>query len=176
MKNRRLFFQGKRTARVLLLCAVFVSIGAFMLTAGCGPRVKNVTALPPGVTQAQAQQWDAAVANLDKIATLTSSLRQSLTAIHTNQLIPDAEYGRALTILGQINNAQIAAAGVLNQTPKNFGAAAKTQVVGYTNSIAAALQDLTGVGATGIKDANSLKTVNSLLAEATAAVNLILQL
>lgn len=174
MGHDRLFFQCRRTARVILACAVFVAIGVFAL--GCGPRVKSVTALPPGVTQQQAQAWDTAVANLDKIATSTAAIRQALTATHTDGAFPDAAYGHALTVLGQIDNAQLSAVKVLNQTPKNFTADTKTQVVNYTDSIAAALQDLTSTGATGIKNPTSLQTVNNLLAETTAAVNLILAL
>lgn len=171
MRHKKLY---ERVARVILACAAFVAIGAFML--GCAPRVKNVTALPPGVTLTQAQQWDSAVANLDKIASTTAAVRQSLTAAHTAGVFPDADYANTLRLMAQIDNTQLAAVAVLNQTPKNFGAGTKAQVVGFTNSIAAALQQLTQAGAAGIKDANTLKTVNNLLSESTAAVNLILAL
>ena len=154
----------------LLLCAV-------LLTAGCAPRVKNVTSLPAGVTQQQAQAWDAAVANLNKIAATTSTLRQAVVAVRNAGAFPDnGAYSGTLYALGKIDAAQLSASAILKQSPQNFSASAKQQVAAYVQQISAQLTVLNAGGVTGIKDANSLQQINGFIAEIAAAVQLILAL
>jgi hypothetical protein len=147
-----------------------------MLFAGCAARVKNVTNLPAGVTLQQVQAWDSAIADLHKIASVVSTLRPSLTDLHAGGALDDAYYGDALRVMGTIDQAELAAVAVLQQSPQNFSASAKQQVAGYIQTISTQIQHLNAIGATGIKNPKSLQTVNGLIADLTSVVALILAL
>lgn len=162
--------------RILALC-----LASSMCFAGCAARVKNVTNLPVGVTLQQAQAWDAAVANLHKIASTVSTLRQSLTDLHTAQyegkpVLSDEYYGEALRYIAAMDQTELAAEAVLRQSPQNFSASAKQQIAVYMQVISTQIQHLNAAGATGIKNPKSLQVVNGLLGEVTAVVTLILSL
>lgn len=154
-----------------------VALAISLSFCGCAARVKTVTNLPPGVTQQQAQDWDAAVANLNKIADVTSALRQGLIGLNKNGGFPDGpQYILALQICGKIDEAQLAASAILKQTPNNFSASAKTQVQALMQQIAAQISTLNTQGVTGIKDPTSLKTISGLITQITSAAALILSL
>lgn len=153
-----------------------VCLSSAIFFSGCAARVKNVTNLPPGVTLQQAQNWDAAVADLHKIASTVSSLRQALIDLHNGTMLEDAYYADALRVLASIDQAELAAEAVLRQSPQNFSASAKHQVAGYVQSISTQIQHLNAIGATSIKNPNSLQTVNKLIGDLASVVALILSL
>src|SRR5271155_4932905 len=95
--------------------------------AGCAARVKNVTNLPAGVTLQQAQNWDAAIGDLHKIASTISSLRQAITDLHNSAMLTDLYYSEALRVIGNIDRLELSAETVLRQSPQNFSASAKQQ-------------------------------------------------
>ena len=162
--------------QILALC-----LGSSLLFAGCAPRVKNVTSLPPGVTLSQAQTWDAAVGNLHKIASTVSTFRQTLTDLHAAQydgkpVLSDEYYSEALRVIGNIDNLELSAEHILRQSPQNFTLATKQQVAVYMNEAIQQIQQLNAAGATGIKNPKSLQDVNKLLGEVSSIVALILAL
>jgi|GEM_PF-1682193 len=145
--------------------------------AGCAARVKNVTDLPPGVTQKQAQDWDTAVQDLNKIASITSAARTTVIELHTAGLLKDGPaYVTALTVVGKIDELQLAASAVLKQSPSNFSQTTKSQVQAYMNQIVAQIQTLNQSGVTGIKNPNSQQQIGDLIANITSLVALILAL
>jgi hypothetical protein len=148
---------------------------AFMLLS-CAAQ-KTVTNLPPGVTQTQVQQWDSAVQDLDKIAQVTTTLRQTVIALNKQGVIPDGKvYGEMLTAIGKIDQAQISASSLLRAYPQTWTPGLAAQIQQYVNIISAQLTSITQSGLAGIKDTNSQKQVTALIAEITAAVNLVLSL
>jgi hypothetical protein len=151
------------------------------LLAGCAARVKNVTNLPQGVTQQQAQSWDTAVANLHKIASAVSTFRQTLTALHGAQydgkpVLSDEYYSEGLRMIGNVDRLELSAEIVLRQSPQNFSDTTKQKVVLYVQEISTELNQLNAAGATGIKNPKSLQQINNLLAELSGIVSLILAL
>ena len=157
-----------------VLAAILVVISAVVML-GCAARVQTVTNLPPGVTQQQAKNWDAAVADLHKIAVTTWTLRQSVIALNKNGALRDGQaYVTMLSGIGRMDQLQTAAASLLQQSPQNFGAPVQAQVNGYVNQITAELTKLNATGATGIKDQSSLQQINMLLKEIADSANLVL--
>jgi hypothetical protein len=156
--------------------AIFAFLVSSFVFVSCAARQKTVTNLPAGVTQTQVQQWDTAVANLDKIASTTSAVRQAVIAINQVQAIPAPYYGRILTALGKIDQAQISAAAMLKAYPNTWTPGLAAQLQQYLTIISAQLTSITQDGLAGIKDANSQKQITTLIAEITAAVNLVLTL
>jgi hypothetical protein len=166
-----MIFSRRSICVVLLACCL----------TGCAARVKNVTNLPPGVTQQQAQTWDSAVANLHKIASTVSTFRKALTDLHSATyngapVLADAYYADALQTIARIDQAELSAEAVLRQTPQNFTLTTKQQVGTLVQQISTELQHLNTTGATGIKNPKSLTEVNNLLGEVSSIVALILAL
>ena len=165
--------KSKRLVIVLLV----VSCGL----AACAARVKNVTGLPPGVTLTQAQDWDAAVADLHKVAATVSTLRQTLTDLHGasydgKPVLSDEYYADALRAVAHIDLLELSAENVLRQSPQNFSLTAKQQVGAYIQQILTEVEKLNSTGATGIKNPASLDKVNGLLADIAAVIKLVLSL
>lgn len=157
--------------RIIWFGAVFLTLS------GCAARVKNVTDLPPGVTQKQAQDWDTAVQDLNKIAAITSSARTTVIELHNAGLLKDGPgYVTALTVVGKIDELQLAASAVLKQSPNNFNATTKGQVQALMNQIVAQIQTLNQSGVTGIKNPNSQQQIGDLIANIASIVSLILAL
>jgi len=166
--------------------AIFAVLVSSFVLFSCAARQKNITNLPPGVTQTQAQNWDTAVANLDKISQVTTTVRQSVIALNqatvtdatgTHKIIPDgAVYVAILTSLGKIAQAQIDAANYLKAQPQNWGVDTQTRV---KNDLAIIQQELTAITQqqlAGIKNANAQSQVQQLIAEIGSAAALILSL
>ncbi len=167
----------KRLLRLSVACFVFAAMIGVFGFAGCAARQKNVTNLPAGVTLTQVQAWDSAVANLDKIASSTTAARQAIIALHAQGVIPDGvTYGKILTALARIDQAQISAAAFLKAYPNTWSPGLATQMQAYMNDISAQLQAITNDGLVGIKNADSQKQVSALIAEITSFVNIILTL
>jgi hypothetical protein len=144
---------------------------------GCSARVKTVTNLPAGVTQAQAQAWDSEVATLDKIATATSAVRQAVIGLEKAGAFPDTvAYVKALQTVAKIDQAELAASAYLKQQPEYFGVPQKAKVQGLLNDISSQIQGLNVQTLVGIKDANSQKQLSTVVAELTNAVNIALAL
>jgi hypothetical protein len=154
----------------------FTASALALAALGCAPRVKNVTNLPAGVTQTQVQAWDSAVADLHKVAATTSTLRQSVIAIHAQGLFPDAKYAETLRAIVNVEVLEINAANFLQKTPNTFGETQKQFVTAQMNAILQELRQAIPEGLLAVKNANSQKQLNTLLAEVQAAVNLVLAL
>ncbi|MGH7836490.1 MAG: hypothetical protein ACREQC_01550 [Candidatus Binataceae bacterium] len=123
------------------------------------------------------ENWDAAVANLQKVAAASSAARQAVEGLNKSGVFPDGHaYVRTLTDLGKIDQAQIAAANFLQTVPNDWGQSTQMQVQAYTQTIGALVNDLTANGTIGIKDAASQSTVKTSIDAITAAVKLILDL
>jgi uncharacterized lipoprotein YajG len=160
---------------------IFLCVALACSLTGCAARVKTVTNLPPGVTLRQAQTWDSAVANLHKVASTVSTFRKALTDLHSATyngapVLADAYYVDALQTIARIDQAELSAEAVLRQTPQNFSLSAKQQVGALVQQISTELQHLNTTGATGIKNPKSLQEVNTLLADVSTIVALILAL
>src|ERR1700739_884814 len=108
----------KNLKRAAFYTLIFAAALAFLFFCGCAARQKNITNLPAGVTETQVQNWDTAVATLDKIAQTTSTLRQAIIALNQSKVLPDGTvYGSILTSLGKIDQAQIDAVSYLKAQP-----------------------------------------------------------
>jgi hypothetical protein len=151
--------------------------GTVAMSGGCAARVAHVTDLPAGVTEQQAKNWDAAVAGLHKLATLTTTLRQGVITARGAGVFPDDHvYAAALVSIGRIDQAQIEAADFLKQQPKNFGAPVRAKLFADLNTISQELVALNQVGAADIKNSDSQKNILAIIAEITATANLVLNL
>jgi hypothetical protein len=147
------------------------------LSVGCAARVKNVTNLPPGVTQVEAQNWDKAVQDLSQVAAVTSAARQAIITAHVAGLIKDGPgYVSALTAVGKIDELQLSASAVLKQAPSHFSDTTKGQIADYMNQISAQILILNQSGVTGIKNPNSQQTIGDLITQITTLTALILTL
>jgi hypothetical protein len=161
---------GIAAVALLLLCMA----GAF-LAGGCASRVKNVTNLPPGVTQAEVQNWDKEIAALHKMATITSSLRQGVIGLEKANAFPDTvAYVNALRAIAKIDQLELAASDYLKQQPEYFGQPQKDKVKGILGDIAAEIQTLNVQSLAGIKNQDTAKEVNTLATELSATLNLAL--
>lgn len=144
---------------------------------GCAARVKNVTNLPPGVTLTEAQDWDSAVANLQRINAVVTDARTEVIALHTSGVFPDSPaYVATLTSLGKIDQIQISAANVLKQAPGNFTDSTRGQIKDYMSQISAEVLNLNTAGVTGIKNPTNLQNVSKVIGEISTVVSLILSL
>jgi len=144
---------------------------------GCAARVKNVTGAPAGVSVQQVQQWDAAVANLQKIATVTSSLRQAVMSLNRSGAFPDGDaYTQTLVGIARIDTAQIQASRFLESVPDDWTQPTQQRVQAYISQVQQALTGLTSSGAAGIKDPNRHKEVSALVAQLAADASAIVSL
>lgn len=160
--------------RTMNVCAVLLLMVSL---AGCAARQKNVTNLPPGVTLTEVQQWDQAVANLDKIASFTSTARQAVIASNKDGAFPDGPaYTTTLQSLGKVDEFQLAASTILKASPNTFSASTKLQVQTLLQQISQQLVTLNSNGVVGIKNPTTQQQVGSLLTNISAAVALILSL
>lgn len=145
------------------------------LFAGCTARVKHVTNLPAGVTEKQAQDYDAAVANLHKIATSTSAFRQAVIDLRNQGMITnDHYYVTVLQSVSRVDQLQLAATGVLRDSPEYFNQAGKGQVLAYVREISGELKTLESARVIGPTAAQA--QITTLLNEITAATNLVIAL
>ena len=161
----------KNAARVF-----FISLLSATLC-GCAIRTRNVTNLPAGVTQAQAQAWDSEVATLDKVAAATSALRQAVIALEKQGAFPDTvAYVKALQTVAKIDQAELAASTYLKQQPEYFGVPQKQKVQGLLNDIGSQIQGLNLQTRVGIKDPASQNQLSAVVADLTNVVNIALSL
>jgi hypothetical protein len=155
----------------------FLPLVAVLLLAGCAARAKNVTNLPAGVTEQQAQNWDAAVADLDRIAQSVSAVRLAVLAVRGAGAFPDDKaYGITITALARVDQVELAAANLLKQQPQSFGQPVQQQLAIYMNLITQQLSDLNTAGVTGIKDPQSLQQINGLLSDLANSVKIVIAL
>jgi nitrous oxide reductase accessory protein NosL len=153
-----------------------LALSAALLT-GCAARQSTITNLPVGVTQAQVQGWDSAVANLNKIAVANSGLRQAVIGLHNTNVFPSGSaYITTLTIIGKIDQIENAGTVYLQGVPKDWSVPTQTKIKDYMQQISALLQQLNSQGITGIKNASSQQQINTLISEITSSVTLILSL
>ncbi len=153
---------------------------------GCAARQKTVTNLPAGVTQQQAQNWDAAVANLDKIAQTVTTLRQAVIALNqqtvtdstgTHKVLPDGStYVAILTSIGKIDQAEIDASAFLKAQPQNWGVDAQTKVKNEMAIIQQEIAAINSQGLSGIKSQSAQNQVQQLVNNLSSLATLILSL
>jgi hypothetical protein len=161
----------------LVVFAILMTIS--LCTGGCAARQQTITALPTGVTQAQVQSWDTAVANLDKISQVTTTLRQAVIALnHANPpVIPDGPvYAAILTSLGKIDAAQIDAANFLKAQPNNWGVSTQVKV---QNDIALIQNELTAIVSqelVNIKNPSAVSQIDALVSQISSAAAIIIAL
>lgn len=154
----------KRRRFLRFLNSLLCFISFFCGFVGCAARQKNVTNLPAGVTLAEVQNWDSAVANLDKIAQTTSTLRQAIIGLYQQGAISDgATYGKFLTSLGKIDQLQIDAVQFLKAQPKNWGVSTQLKVKNDLALIQQELLNITAQQLAGIKSAGAQKQVGTLV-------------
>jgi hypothetical protein len=155
---------------------VWIVVVALTLS-GCAARQKTVTNLPAGVTQTQAQNWDSAVANLDKIAQTVSTLRQAVITLNQQKLLPDGStYVSILTAIGKIDQAEIDASNFLKAQPQNWGVDAQTKVKNEMAIIQQGIATINAQGLTGIKDQNVQNQVQQLVNNLSSLTAVILSL
>lgn len=165
--------------------AIFL-LGVGLTLAGCAARQKAVTGLPAGVTETQAQNWDTAIANLDKIAQTVSTLRQTVIALNgvtvtdsqaTHKVIPDgATYAAILTGIGRVDQAQLDAVTYLKAQPQNWNATTQAKVKNDVTLIRAELQAIVSQQLVGIKNPNAQQQVQALITQLGTAAAAILAL
>src|SRR5579863_7525169 len=127
--------------QILKRCAVLLALVASL--SGCAARAKNITNLPAGVTLAQAQSWDTAVADLDKFANSVSALRQSVIALNAQGAFPaGAAYTHTLQDIGKADQIEIEASNFLKTVPQDWSSSTQSQIENYTAQIAAVLVDM----------------------------------
>lgn len=145
--------------------------------AGCAARVKTVTNLPAGVTQAQVQKWDSAVADLKTAAASTSSLRQAVEGLNKQGILPDGPaYTAILTDIGKADELEADAATFLQSVPNDWSLSTQNKVQAYMQQIQVLLTDMVNSGAVGIKDAAAQTNVTSLIKTVGDAVSLVISL
>lgn len=169
-------------AFVFLARLTFVALYLTALT-GCAARQSTITNLPAGVSQAEVQSWDSAVANLNKIAIATTNLRQAVIQLHGSldangqSAFPSGPaYISTLEVIGKIDQIENSASVFLGGVPNNWTQGTKQQVTSYVSQISALIQQLNSEGVTAIKNANSQNQVNVFIKEITSAVTIILSL
>ncbi len=155
-----------------ILAAVLLAIALN----GCGARVAHVTNLPAGVTEQQAKNYDAAVANLHKIALITSTARQTIINLRNQGITDDAYLRLTLPLIAKIDEAELAASAYLRDAPEYFAEPQKQRIRDIFANVLAQIEQLNSAGVTGIKNPDSLKQVNGLLTELAGVVNLVLSL
>lgn len=163
-----------------------LSLLALTVLLGCAARQKNVTSLPSGVTQQQVQNWDTAVANLDKISQITSTLRQSVIALNnatvtdsggSHRIIPDGQaYASILNSIAKVDLAQMDAATFLRAQPKNWGASTQAKVKNDIALITAELQTITQQQLIAIKNPSAVGQLQQLIAQISSAAAVIVAL
>lgn len=174
-KRAALAFRRMLVRRELAFAVVL--FGICLMWIGCAARVKTVTNLPAGVSNSEVVNWDAAIANLQKIATATSGARQAVISLNKSGVFPDGPaYATTLADIGKIDQVELTASNFLQGVPDNWGQSTQTQVSGYVSAIEAAVTDLTKNGTVGIKDSKSQSTVTAYAQQIGALVNFILSL
>lgn len=167
-------FRRQLKRELVLGVVVLLSCFAYM---GCAARVKTVSNLPAGVSNSQVIEWDAAVANLERIASATSGARQSVIALNKAGAFPDgAAYAITISDIAKIDQAQIIAARFLETVPNSWGKGTQQAVSSYITEIQAAVSEITDTGLAGIKDQSSRNQVQAFTQTIAAAANLILGL
>lgn len=160
---------------MLLLVAACAVVA--LLFGGCAARVKTVTNLPAGVTQAEAQAWDSEVAALHKMAVVTSSVRQSIIGVENAGAFPDTvAYVAALRSIAKVDQLELASSDILKKSPQHFGLPEKQEVAGLLNDIANELQTLNVQSMAQVKNSNSKTQLTALLTDLQAALALALSL
>lgn len=156
---------------------VFAVLLLAVSLAGCAARQKTVTNLPAGVTMTEAQRWDAAVADLDRIASFVTSARQVVIDLNKQGVFPDGpQYVATLQGLGKVAQLQLAGSTILKAAPGTFSDSTKSQIQSLLQQISQQLVTLNTEGVTGIKNPSSQQQVTQLLGNITATVTLILGL
>jgi hypothetical protein len=165
---------GGFTAAVFIVCAFFVS--------ACN-RPVTVTGLPPGVSNAEVNNWISAVSDLDKAYAITNAIQKSVIALNKTPLpnggtvFPDGTiYVAFLQGIGHAYVLENQAAVFLKTVPNDFGQPVKTKLGDFTTQILTALQNSAAQAAFGIKDSTSAQLIAQSFASAIATINLVRQL
>jgi hypothetical protein len=155
----------------------FATLFLVLALTGCAARQKTVTGLPAGVTQAQVQSWDTAVANLHKIAATVSAARQAVIGLNKQGTFPDGPaYVVTLQSLGKIDEVEQSSVAYLDTVPQNWSSSIAATIQANMQTISGLIQAINSQGLTGIKDPNSLSQINTFISEITGFANIILSL
>lgn len=162
---------------------ILIALVLSLALTGCAARQTAVTNLPAGVSQAEVQSWDSAVANLNKISIAVSNLRQAVIQLHGTldangaSVFPSGPaYVTTLEIIGKIDQIENSASVFLGGVPNNWTQGTKAQVASYMNQISALIAQLNQEGVSGIKNGTNLSQVNNLIKEITSLVSIVLSL
>lgn len=159
----------KRAARIFFMLLLAAAL------CGCAVRTQNVTNLPAGVTQAEVQAWDTEVADLQKVSTVVSTLRQAVIGAENAGAWPDsATYVKALQTVAKMDQLELAAAAFLQQQPQHFGVSVKQSIADYVNQIGSLMDSLSLQSVAGIKNPDTQKAIKAVVTELDAALQLAL--
>ena len=159
------------------ICTLWLACALTVALAGCAARAKNVTSIPAGITQTQVQNWDAAVADLQKIAQVTTTLRQSVISLNKSGIFPDGPaYANTLAGIGKIDELQIEASNYLQGVPSDWSLATQQKILAETQQIQAILTNIKNTGIVGIKDPASQSQVATLISNIGSVAALIIGL
>ena len=159
------------------ICTLWLACALTVALAGCAARAKNITSIPAGITQTQVQNWDAAVAYLQKISQVTTTLRQSVISLNKSGIFPDGPaYANTLAGIGKIDELQIEASNYLQGVPSDWSLATQQKILAETQQIQAILTNITNTGIVGIKDPASQSQVATLISNIGSVAALIIGL
>ncbi len=156
---------------------LFPAIALLLLISGCAARNKTVTNLPTNVTLAQVQNWDTAVADLDRFSTAITTARQTVISLNKQGVFPDGpQYIATLNGLGRADQLEVEAATFLKGVPNDWSQSTQSEFSAYVTQISAALSDIVKQGTVGIKNPTSQQQVVALISNAAAIIGIVLSL
>src|SRR3974390_2095526 len=140
-----------------------LALAAAIAMTSCAARQSTITNLPAGVSQSQVQNWDSAVANIDRIVHTTSTIRSLVITLNQQGLLKDnATYITMLNGIAKVDQYQIAAAQFCQSVPNTWTDDTAGKVNQYTSLIGAALDQLAKDGAAGINDSSGQQQLSQL--------------
>lgn len=172
----RLWKQTFQSLAVTVLSLVLV-VGPSLSLVGCAVRVTHVTNLPPGVSEQEVKNWYTATGTLHKIADVTHAVQEAVISFNHAGVFPDGPaYVATLQDLGKIKILQEDSAKYLATVPQTFGQPTKDKLKSNMTAISALIQDMNTRGITGIKNADSAKSINAQISQLILSASVLLSL
>jgi hypothetical protein len=148
-----------------------------LMLGGCAARVSHVTNLPVGVSEQAVKNWYSATGAVKTIATQNAAAFTAVKELRTIGVFPNDEaYEYTVIALGRIAQINEDAVQFLQSVPNDWSKNTQQKMAAYMNEISGLLQKLNAQGVTGIKNPDSLTSVNKLIALVTESVSLVLSL
>lgn len=158
----------KTTATLLL---------AFCLTLAACASHRTVTNLPPGVANAQVNNWISATTDLQNAQAATHTAFVGAVELNRSGVIPDGQaYGETLTALGRATQLEIEFAQFLNTVPNNWSLSTSAKATTYVNQILAQLTAANAGGLLNVKNPATGTALSDLLGTAVKLLTLIEQI